>query len=622
MDNSGNFVVTWTLTREVGEDGAEIYARLYAADGTPIAPAFRVNQHTAEDQSNADIAMDSRGNFVIAWQGYQPVGRSIDVYAQLFDGSGNRIENEVQVNESTVRVQRWPAIAMRPLGTWAIAWASDQRDGVYDDVYARRYHHEFKPYAVTSIADPGDGICTSRECTLREVLAEADANPGGETIGFAIPGDGHHTIRLNSRLEIKSGVVIDGYTQPGAQPNTNPFGQGLNTVIKVAIAGGIDVRSGVTFKGLALSGDIDVYQTSATFHGDFIGADISGTTATGGGITLLSGGGTLHVGGGEPAQRNLIIGRVYAGTYGNANVSGNLMGTDISGTRRLGGGDVVGMNSSMDISNNLLTSVSLFEASASISGNYIGVDVTGTQPLGGGSISSGFGAGFNATNNLIAYTGGTPIIIGNSGRLSGNRIFANGGLGIDVGNDGVSLNDPGDLNNAGRGGKQNFPIANWVYNDGGETVVEGILDSRPNSSYPVEFFANSVCDPSGFGEGERILGSATVTTDGNGKALYRLRFPGETPAGAYVTATATGPNTSEFSPCRVADAMLLNGALSMSGFTTSYRATPVANAPGGVYTIMATFTNRMEVPLRELYYRITSLTENNLVLNAQAGTGG
>ena len=44
-------------------------------------------------------------------------------------------------------------------------------------------------------------------------------------------------------------VVIDGFTQPGAQPNTNPTG-GLNAVLKIEL----DRRPGPTRRREASSG--------------------------------------------------------------------------------------------------------------------------------------------------------------------------------------------------------------------------------------------------------------------------------------------------------------------------------------------------------------------------------
>lgn len=503
------------------------------------------------------------------------------------------------------------------------------------DLYARTvaggsYCDSDVGLVVNSTADPGDGICNAAECTLRELLQLAQSRPDINTIAFQIPGTGPHIIRLNTPLEIVTPLLIDGYSQPGAQPNTNATSQGVNTVLKITIVGPITVRADSTFQGLALMGGIDVVRNQSAFYGNFIGTDSTGQTASGGGITLLAGGGALQIGGRDPAQRNLIVGRVYVGADGTATVQGNLMGTDRSGIRALGPGMVVGQNAILSIggddpaARNLLTAVSLEEATADIRGNYIGVDVTGTEPLGnGGSIQSGVGAGFTAVNNLIAYTGGTPILIGNSGRLRGNRIFSNVGLGIDVGGDGVSLNDPGDLNSIGPGGKQNFPIITWARAENSATVIEGVLASRPSTNYTLEFFANNTCDPSGFGEGERVLGTTLSATDATGKGSFRITLPAAAATGEFITALATGPgNTSEFGPCQVVGATGVNRFLLPKGLKSAYNPMPVANAPAGVYTLSATFVNRASRPLEQLSYRTLILTGQNLVLNALGGPMG
>jgi hypothetical protein len=64
-------------------------------------------------------------------------------------------------------------------------------------------------------------------------------------------------------------------------------------------------------------------------------------------------------------------------------------------------------------------------------------------------------------------------------------------------------------------------------------------------------FANSECDPSGFGEEERFLASITVATDANGNANFTLILAIPLDVGQFITATVTDPggNTSQFSKC-------------------------------------------------------------------------
>ena len=103
-----------------------------------------------------------------------------------------------------------------------------------------------------------------------------------------------------------------------------------------------------------------------------------------------------------------------------------------------------------------------------IEGDLIGTDVTGANPLGngngiqidGGSGDNTIGGTATGAGNTIAFSTGIGVDVdatagtGNAIRL--NSIFSNTGLGIDLGGDGVTLN-----NSAGHTGPnnyQNFPV--------------------------------------------------------------------------------------------------------------------------------------------------------------------
>ena len=75
-------------------------------------------------------------------------------------------------------------------------------------------------FTVTKTADTADGTCDA-DCSLREAITAANANAGTDTIAFAIPGGGPHTISPTSALPtITDPVIIGGFTQPGSSPNT------------------------------------------------------------------------------------------------------------------------------------------------------------------------------------------------------------------------------------------------------------------------------------------------------------------------------------------------------------------------------------------------------------------
>src|SRR6188474_3067067 len=108
-------------------------------------------------------------------------------------------------------------------------------------------------YTVTNTSDSGVG-------SLRQAILDANANPGADMIAFAIPGGGVHTITPASALpSISDPAVIDGYTQPGASPNTLPFGDDavLKIVLDWTAAQGLGLNldsNGSTVRGLVVGG--------------------------------------------------------------------------------------------------------------------------------------------------------------------------------------------------------------------------------------------------------------------------------------------------------------------------------------------------------------------------------
>src|SRR5262249_6865398 len=139
--------------------------------------------------------------------------------------------------------------------------------------------------------------------------------------------------------------------------------------------------------------------------------------------------------------------------------------------------------------------------------------------------------------NLVAFNGGTGILIDRRGSpgenpppsrknernaLLSNRVFSNGGLAIDLGGDGVTAHDSGDAD-AGANKIQNHPVLTSATALGsGSTIVEGTLNSTPNTIFTLQLFLSDTADPSGRGEGQTLLGSTTLTTGGAGDADFRI----------------------------------------------------------------------------------------------------
>ena len=126
---------------------------------------------------------------------------------------------------------------------------------------------------------------------------------------------------------------------------------------------------------------------------------------------------------------------------------------------------------------------------------------------------------------------------------------ANGGLGIDLGDYQTTTNDICDAD-VGANRLQNFPVLTQAVSGNG-IGVRGALNSKPNSVFALQFLASPGCDPSGYGEGQILLGQTTLATGASCATNFVAALPGSIPAGYVVTATATDSanNTSEFSAC-------------------------------------------------------------------------
>ena len=93
---------------------------------------------------------------------------------------------------------------------------------------------------------------------------------------------------------------------------------------------------------------------------------------------------------------------------------------------------------------------------------------------------------------------------------------------------------------------QDTPVVTDVATVGGNTQYTWAFNSTPDSAFTFDFFANSQPNPSGFGDGEKFLQSATERTDDNGNLKLVFSFPADN---KFISVTATGPShsTSEFS---------------------------------------------------------------------------
>jgi uncharacterized repeat protein (TIGR01451 family) len=422
---------------------------------------------------------------------------------------------------------------------------------------------------------------------------------GNQVQGNFIGIDSSGTVEIHNGL---AGVFING--APG------------NT-IGGAGAGARNILSGNADRGITIIGDGTIVQDN------FIGTDASGTAILGnklGGILIV--GSNNLVGGTAAGALNVISGNEVDGVQvagaGSSNnlIQGNFIGTDVSGTADLGNARLGVLISASATSNNVggtsdaarnvisgndgfgVQIATTGTSNNTVQGNFIGTDASGTAALGNsegvhislGASGNSIGGFASGAGNVIAFNSLNGITVEDAGGNSilSNSIFSNSLLGIDLGADGATPNDAGDID-AGANNLQNFPQLISATVSLGSTIIQGTFNSTPNTIFTLQFFSNTDCDDSGFGEGQQLIGTRTIGTDAGGNALINFSFPGQFGLPVTMTATDQSGNTSEFSKCEP-DITGLDLAISKT-------ASPGVVKPGDTLTYKITAVNNGSTPV-------------------------
>jgi len=301
------------------------------------------------------------------------------------------------------------------------------------------------------------------------------------------------------------------------------------------------------------------------------------------GIEVVKSAGNLNIGGDYLTQGNLIAGNNNLGVYiaesNSASIQGNTFSSNAAGSAyipnqmgdvkvfdspylRIGGdttayGNVIPQG--VTVESNSVNNVNL-----RIKHNFLGISRGGyVYPIDpdrdGIFVEDATGFPEISFNQITNFNKGIVILRDSVVPISKNKIYGNREMGIDLDDDGVTLNDNLDID-SGPNGLQNFPvISNLVLQDFGNVKIidfDVSLHSAPNKQYYVEVFSSPFCGSNGYGQGMQVFAyNGSITTDSSGNSgIWHISdlFPTNI-IGPCLTATATLMDgttpvaTSEFS---------------------------------------------------------------------------
>jgi parallel beta-helix repeat protein len=386
-------------------------------------------------------------------------------------------------------------------------------------------------------------------------------------LGNIIAGNGADGIHV-------SGAVTDSLTVSLNLIGTSANGQAAvgNLLTGIEFDGVAGARvSGNTISGNGLAGVWIRNSSYVTLTTNMVGLNSAGTAALpnlSDGVQLTDGSQYNLIGGPASADRNVISGNTFSGvalsglTTNYNRIASNFIGLNAGGNAALPNGyagialsladlNSIGSGSSGNqyISGNSREGiwVSRTYYTDIDSTNYIGVAFNGTTPMGNGLqgvLLVGDVQNSTVTPAVVAYNGeaGVALVgLATSNRVYPQAVYGNGGLPIDLGNDGPTLNDPGDAD-SGPNTLLNYPEVN--------AVSGSILSGTACADCMIIVFravGNPAAPRGGY---SNYLGDTTA----DGVGHWNVAIPGGLTAADVTlmtcddTVCAHGSNTSELRP--------------------------------------------------------------------------
>ncbi len=159
MDSTGRFVVAWEQSDPQAEGGVNLYARRFDSAGIPLGEPFRVPTESAGAQYDCDLAMNREGDFVVAWK--HDLGTSLDLedlYVRAFRADGSAYGPAVRVDEPRPPDLFWltghPSVSINDAGVFVVAWEGKPSSQV-QQIFARKFVLPCSPSATSLCLSEG-----------------------------------------------------------------------------------------------------------------------------------------------------------------------------------------------------------------------------------------------------------------------------------------------------------------------------------------------------------------------------------------------------------------------------------------------------------------------------------
>ena len=221
MNDSGNFVVTWD--RVSGSD-ADIQAQRFNSSGVAQGSAISVTNTTSYFQEISNVSMDQSGNFVVSWSSNNQDGSGWGVYTRQYDSTGTSLTTESRVATTTTNSQDYSGVAYQN-GKVVVTW-SGNGTGDTAGIFMQRYDAAGGNAAPT-ITSNGGAVTASinvAENTTAVTTVTATDTDVGATLTYSISGGADAAkFTINSSTGALSFISAPDYESPTDSGGNNVY---------------------------------------------------------------------------------------------------------------------------------------------------------------------------------------------------------------------------------------------------------------------------------------------------------------------------------------------------------------------------------------------------------------
>jgi Ca2+-binding RTX toxin-like protein len=191
MDADGDFVVAYKNSSS-SYSGDSYTVKRYNSAGVEQGNAIVLGDNSTVNVNSTDVAIESDGDFVVAWSERVANGSQSDIYVQRYSKDGMKVGDRLMIDSATENGYA-PQVATDDAGNFVVTWKISTEDG--ESATARRFD--------------------SKTMTLGEAFTVSTSGNSVDGLDVAMDNDGDFAIAWQESAPSSSPLLVKGFNAAG-----------------------------------------------------------------------------------------------------------------------------------------------------------------------------------------------------------------------------------------------------------------------------------------------------------------------------------------------------------------------------------------------------------------------